>query len=916
MTIYKHLFCIDFGSFRPAGALSTDGQSSNADLEAAAELALDDDILWVLEAHAKLNAASPSKSPEREMLGRKSPSDWQQQFTSSQQLYENDRRSPPGVTSQRTSPQLVKERKQRVASSSKPSSSVEHRRSPPRISTSGRPPKSANAAVDSQKDQALILSKSMPLMPPLGGGSIAHSKGMLTIGSSSEKKGSVKGLTKGDFDNMSMHSPYLEHLKKGSPFAGLTNAFEIHKAIFAKKTKKNGSKPPKTKAYAVMSEEKNQFDRRQKSGMQRSLIPPSGTSSELKPFTPMTSKHIEIKPHSLRPDRQPEDLYMRSKMLFHQMEPSRSAARIVDGQGHVIRPLTGAAMTNDDEGHGSLMNTNTLSAFHSSTELILRTSPSNMMLNESKGINSIDHLVTTQQLPNGKLLRPIPRSPNTGINEFFIQQTKHHQQQQPPEPATPLLGSSFDAENRLDAMDMLANIHIDPLYRIIREEMDRIQALPAAASSSANPSQQPVSQRQHSEIIVPAHIKVLCYFQALPPAVWVTCRLVYFLLISYYETVLKRNEYEAFRQATGLEQLWSILEYHHEKENMSIATTAKLFSWPYLRELFKFPLLVCKALDLIENGLRMNTADWQSLSEKSSKLEQGGNIVISDESSSRGAFYDVFPVSGFTPLREMVKAARGFLLTHSSVLFGGSTYGSPLVPGSPLAISAALTAWVKRVIALLYISGTQRVRSLKSSSGTRELNTTENDLAANKLRPKTPQQLMAPPSLSFRCLVDSALSADQQQANLTMMYFAASCSLIKPADQLEVLLLSSSSSFESSQQNYGMNDQSMTAEALRSELESFLRFTSASPLHRVSIFSRAVDVVSEDPIMQEENILAASMHPAVRTENEGQKFEVLVMPLFSVNGVEPFIDGSRLLTEGQHKLIRSVIFTFFRLYIF
>jgi hypothetical protein len=302
---------------------------------------------------------------------------------------------------------------------------------------------------------------------------------------------------------------------------------------------------------------------------------------------------------------------------------------------------------------------------------------------------------------------------------------------------------------------------------------------------------------------------------------------------------------------------------------------------------------------------------------------------IYDEETSRSLYFDLFPVASFQPLREMVKAARGFLLTSSSMLFGSAAMGCPLVPGSPLAISVSLTAWVKRVIALLYISGTQRVRVGRTSAAA--AGEMINDVAAattagmdnttDQKRPQTANNsgsVTLPPNLSFTCIVDAKegpYSAHHELCQTCTQYFYHASSIVRPSDQLEVMICASQS-----------NDRSVQDfQALKQSLELHLRVTTASPLHKViTIFDQQHN--DKDNALPQDSHQDIALHPALRymmvskdsaavTEGDEQEnkppaaaadrraADILLTELWMLNGVEPLIDGSKLVnTEAIEKI--------------
>jgi hypothetical protein len=745
----------------------------------------------------------------------------------------------------------------------------------------------------------ILLSKSLPALSKLTHGQAANSvpntnnnaifSSSLAAGDNQSKstidKRSIKGLTKNVFDNASTVSPYLDHLRNPNPLANLHGA-SLQKAVF----RMNGKQKRPSRLFQQDMRNEIPLPNMQPIPARKSTVEGSYEALkkevskipkelELRPFTPITVKQFASQGiHAIRSDMQPKDLFLHSKALLSQIEQhSRhpSAEK---------RPNIGPMREEETQRSSPSDHFNTISSRPISSKLIRATSPSTMRSLFTGNIaggtaavatknNDIDKLVSEQVLPH---FQPAVLSPNAMLSDLYINQSQPKDDE-----------DGTGNHQRIDLMDILANIHTDPLYRIIKEEMDRIQQ----TSTGSIDGKTALAYKQ-SDPIIPSHIKILSYFQSLPPAVWVTCRLVYFLIVSYYEVVIRPAKYQIFREFTQMEALWSILQRHCDEHKMSIETSAKLFSWTYLRELLVHPAQFVKLLDLIENGLKLSHANWDSFrsiiqeqheAEEIRKFTQSNSefpsqipslnppqrrslspdlpnnsvaetfrfeipmISVIDEESSRQLFFELFPPNGFQSLRDMVKAARGFLLSSSSSLFQGQGYGAPMVPGTPLAISMALTAWVKRIIALLYISGTKRVRMIKSAQTLStwnlpspfEKNATLNNSistfsmegnlpspyllqaslyspvdhshqhqASNMLRPRSQNHsnsLSLPPNLSFAFLINLKIpgyNVIQQQMKqqvhpyqilldpivrqeyLQCFYIAAS--LVKPADAFEV----------------------------------------------------------------------------------------------------------------------------------
>ena len=102
-----------------------------------------------------------------------------------------------------------------------------------------------------------------------------------------------------------------------------------------------------------------------------------------------------------------------------------------------------------------------------------------------------------------------------------------------------LYGKSMEA-----AMNSLISMDIDPLYRILKEEGERLND--ARRLFTSIPKDRPLasvpdSRRKYlllnclsNDIFQPFEAKEVASFNALPSHLWPTCRLVYFLLLSYH----------------------------------------------------------------------------------------------------------------------------------------------------------------------------------------------------------------------------------------------------------------------------------------------------------------------------------------------------------------------------------------------
>eukprot|EP00981_Chlorochromonas_danica_P001254 scaffold268_cov210-Ochromonas_danica.AAC.49 len=517
--------------------------------------------------------------------------------------------------------------------------------------------------------------------------------------------------------------------------------------------------------------------------------------------------------------------------------------------------------------------------------------------------------------------------------------------------ATTFLDKKIDLTNinsSLLTVSMMSNIHVDPLYRIVREEVDRLRDEGGSGSSAAADSSQRVNV---------SDIKMLSYFTSLPPAVWVTCRIVYFLLVAYYETVVSKPEFVEYRKMLNLEKIWKVLERQSVSDGICLDNAAKQFSWPYLQELMRLPTAFIKALEYVEKGLRLHPSEWvdfQSViagqqddgapaaaSVTSNSVAGGSDVLprsilvssnttvssarihalqnVVDDHSSQQLFLNLFPERGFLSLRELVKAGRAVLLTGSSSLYSKASKsqssahlpssGQSHVPGSPLAVSASLTAWAKRIIASLYITSIHRARDLTQTtqlqcppSSHRQTTSMEMIKAAasqneRQLQTKTdrglsPMKDRLPPGLTVATVMNHFVH--QQTVSRLNAFIQFLLSIIKPCDQLDLLLLGDIQS---------SGDVVLDQQSLCSILEQYLRVTSASPLHKVVVVPPASSSSTAVPDGGHQISLPGSSsdryHYAHLPANIGHYLSVLSSIIHP--GLSYCLYGNRYVTSSSHK---------------
>ncbi len=896
-----------------------------------------------------------------------------------------------------------------------PRSSAGGKRSPKR-SPQDSPVENKQAKKSPKEEPDLEVDSLFYKVPKPGAAPVAHQSAPSIA--TSKKSSSVKGLTKFLWEGESVESPYLEHIRKPT---AINELHKLHQEIFKKsyskvpKSASSAGKPPPatgnpTKAFAIIQDPANRG-----LGLAPSRLPPRNLApiqrdrerdSTTIDFLAISAKIRETKKHVIRKEQVPHDLYVQTQMYMKQLSPPRTAARVVSSQGHVHAPV------GMDEAFPDIDNVPNVMSTVPSSPKMTGTANGKRRGGDGVSLNNIDHIVSEQVLPMHPVLK---------------QQPQHTRS---PSPLN--LDDQDDFDSEVDAIEMLSNTHLDPLYRILREEIEKIAQhshttniiqsaftpLPSPTgvavtssntdifhplSSTGNndainlPANNRLRMRIHPTVnIVSSDIRVLSYFHSLPPGVWVTARIVYFLIMAYYETVIIPMEHAEWRKLLNMDPLWKILQKHHENDNMNIHTITKTFSWPYLQELMKFPSLFVKLLDVIENGLQLeNPNDHTTVTQGNNSSNPSGNVTsaqsprnpnpsgtnttngqpahsgvnntwevfhenvkisiegilmarfsamvqdnggmkvpiantsthlphnnrdhllhpnndvvlnntmynansnndlasmmkvmeqlpiwnVIDNDSSQTFFLETFPLQGFQPLRDMVKAARAFLLSSSSVLFSNATYGTPLVPGSPLAVSASLTAWCKRVIALLYITGTYRAKQSKSNGVIMPVTTNSSSSTQGDQSLIDASKTLLPPGVAFSVILDSTsifftemmVAANQQRGmgsnpGPVIPNFLQTCyALVKPSDALEVLV---SDKIEASIHHRGALTSGRDMNNVKLELEQFLRNASASPLHRIEVISSAsgsTQSIPEDEntfqVTEEENHILNQLHPILR----------------------------------------------------
>jgi hypothetical protein len=248
------------------------------------------------------------------------------------------------------------------------------------------------------------------------------------------------------------------------------------------------------------------------------------------------------------------------------------------------------------------------------------------------------------------------------------------------------LGASMDRPRTGSPSDVLQGIHKDPLYKVLREECEILRRRPFGATQTL-PSTDITSASPIADGISTSEIKALRCFTSLPPAVWITTRIVFFLVAAYQECFLGEDGQEALRAGLGMAKIFDVLERQARTDNIRLETVERLYSWPYFQAILTSPRLFVKALKLIEGGgLPVdNTVSGQ--------LQRPVN------------FFESFPVEKLQHLRELIRHGQG-LFQESAVI--------SIVP-----VCAKLCSWAKKVIAAIYSACLERIRvdeQMKTSS--------------------------------------------------------------------------------------------------------------------------------------------------------------------------------------------------------
>ena len=231
-----------------------------------------------------------------------------------------------------------------------------------------------------------------------------------------------------------------------------------------------------------------------------------------------------------------------------------------------------------------------------------------------------------------------------------------------------------------------------------------------------------------------SELKILSTFRSLPSGVWFTCRVVYFLVMAYYEYVIRRgkgvdsssssnNNESSSSPCSNLSALWAVLEKQQVEEQVTIDSIENNYSWPLLQLIIeKFPLQFTKLLHIIEFG----SSHASSSSSSSSSPPKGGKqqhqqppprmttatTTTTTATATTGkehdispaaaatVFFNSFPLSNLILLRNIVKQGMWIFQSHALM--------------HTVTVSAQLCDWCKRVMAGIYTSCLVRLRALQS----------------------------------------------------------------------------------------------------------------------------------------------------------------------------------------------------------
>jgi hypothetical protein len=382
------------------------------------------------------------------------------------------------------------------------------------------------------------------------------------------------------------------------------------------------------------------------------------------------------------------------------------------------------------------------SLMRNNTKLHAISSSSSLHVVPSKPL-SIDFLVSSVQGSTSTALKDVPASRD-------VWRMEHDSISLDSSSVTGNRGGSL-AINLEKAGVLINDLVGDPLYRILQEEIeslyhDSTNSIPSKVT--VNPAQErndmlilnttPGSSpndfassgeaekvrkgnsktglsnyrtRSLKSTINTSELKVLSTFRSLPSGVWFTCRVVYFLVMAYYEYVIRRgkggvdssntNNNDASSPYSNLNALWAVLEKQQVEEQVTIDSIENNYSWPLLQLIIeKFPLQFTRLLNIIEFGSSHPSSPSKrgKPSLRISTATAAGKDDLRD--SSAAVFFNSFPLSNLILLRNIVKQGMWIFQSHALM--------------HTVTVSAQLCDWCMRVMAGIYTSCLVRLRAVQS----------------------------------------------------------------------------------------------------------------------------------------------------------------------------------------------------------
>ena len=412
--------------------------------------------------------------------------------------------------------------------------------------------------------------------------------------------------------------------------------------------------------------------------------------------------------------------------------------------------------------------------------------------------------------------------------------------------SNPLMDEYYDAEEGLqDTGVIIANLHADPLYRILQEEIEKHEylskqtvlskfdtlnsyntihtnaittapiamlqnhtnnnsnnntnthtrnkiVLPPRPTRSATTGLSNYKTRNLGPVITPSDLKVLGTFHSLPPAAWVVCRVVYFIIIAFYECVPRVQRFYEYKSHMNIDLLFTEIEIQMTEHKLCMEDLEYYYSWLLLQKLLnKYPIQLGKLLHIIENGIPES---------------DGSNNTPECPCFLPNIFYDIFPPTKLIYLRDLIKQSMGLYQSQELLL---------VIP-----VCSQLCEWSKRVISQIYASCIRRLRDTQSA--TKNLSSVIHSIATpyipsdnhdsdrpvwDRKEPSTATTSVLPPSVKFVLAIEDAMDRSSligyhsldsytvlEQAvytpNMTISHtLEKGLNLVRPSDHLDLLLV-------------------------------------------------------------------------------------------------------------------------------